>query len=248
MQILAKQNASRGELYLYDAIGSSFFEDGTTAKSVAVALADLKGVSGLDIFINSPGGSVFEGVAIYNQITRFVGPKDVHIDGLAASIASVIAMCGDTIHMAENAMMMIHKPWGMAMGDAVELRKTADTMDQVEGALVATYVGRTGQSEKAISDWLQAETWMNAQGMRRPRLRRQDHCRQSDHRLRDDGVGRHAAASRPVPTRAGAPQARAGGIRSPRSACLHGHEGGEAQVVPQVQGRPCTEARPAGSL
>ena len=163
MNILCKQNGKRGELYLYDAIGSSFFEDGTTAKSVATALADLKGVSGLDVFINSPGGSVFEGVAIYNQIKRFVGPKDVHIDGLAASIASVIAMCGDTIHVAENAMMMIHKPWGMAMGNAAELRKTADTMDQVEGTLVSTYVGRTGQTEKAISDWLDAETWMNAQ-------------------------------------------------------------------------------------
>lgn len=162
MKFLAKANGKRGELYLYDAIGQDFFGEGLTCKSVQEALAAMTGVTGLDVYINSPGGSVFEGVSIYNQIARFPAPAKVHVDGLAASIASIVAMVGDEIVIAANAMMMIHDPYSIAFGTAAEMRKTADTMDAVRSTLVDTYVSRTGRTSTEISDWMTAETWMNA--------------------------------------------------------------------------------------
>ena len=162
MKFFAKATAKRGEMYLYDEIGGGFFSEGITASSVQEALATMKGLDGVDVYINSPGGAVFEGVTIYNQLKRFAGQKTVHIDGLAASIASIIAMAGDEICMAENAMMMIHDPYGFAMGTSDDMRKQADAMDQVRGTLVNTYVARTKGDEKAISGWMAAETWMDA--------------------------------------------------------------------------------------
>lgn len=162
MSFMAKTNAKRGELYLYDPIGADFFGDGVTAKGVQKALDGMKGVQGLDIFVNSPGGDVFEGVTIFNQLQRFEVPKKVHVDGLAASIASVIAMVGDEIVIADNAMMMIHEPWGVCIGNAEDLRKRADLMDTVKGTLVGTYAERTSQKPEAIEQWMAAETWMTA--------------------------------------------------------------------------------------
>ena len=107
----AKTRKGRGEIYIYEDIGEGWF-GGLTAKAFSDTMREIGDVSALDIYINSPGGSVFDGVAIYNQIKRFNGEKIIHIDGIAASIASVIAMAGDEIRIASNGMMMIHDPWG----------------------------------------------------------------------------------------------------------------------------------------
>lgn len=162
MEFFAKTNGKRGEIYLYDAIGSGMFEDGVTAKSFGESVRSLGAVRALDIYINSPGGSVFEGVAIYNQITRFQGEKIVHIDGIAASIASVIALAGDERRIAANGTVMIHDPWGMGMGSAVALRKAAESLEKIRDTMLDNYVARTGQKREQISAWMSAETWMNA--------------------------------------------------------------------------------------
>lgn len=160
VQFFAK--AEKSELYIYDAIGQDYFGDGITAKSVSDALKEFKPNSALDIYINSPGGSVFEGVAIYNQLMRWGGRKTVHVDGIAASIASIIAMAGDERRTAANSTWMIHRAWGISVGNVEDMRKTADSLDKIDGTLISTYVDRTGCKESDIRDWMNLETWMNA--------------------------------------------------------------------------------------
>lgn len=158
----AKKTGTRGEIYIYEDIGEGWF-GGLTAKAFSDTMKELGNVAALDIYINSPGGSVFDGVAIYNQIKRFAGEKIVHIDGIAASIASIIAMAGDEIRIAANGMIMIHDPWGMAIGTADDMRKMSDSMDKIRETLLTTYVAKTGRTDKEISDWMTDETWMNAE-------------------------------------------------------------------------------------
>lgn len=161
MNFFAKSKGKRGEIYIYEGIGEGWF-GGITAKTFADALRDLGKVDALDIYVNSPGGSVFDGIAIYNQIRRFSGERIIHIDGIAASIASVIAMAGDEINIASNGTVMIHDPWGAAFGTAEAVRKTADTLDQVRDTILDTYVAKTGGKKDQISEWMAAETWMTA--------------------------------------------------------------------------------------
>ena len=162
MKFFAKATGKKAELFLYDAIGADYFGDGITAKSVADALAEFTPKADLDIYINSPGGSVFDGIAIYNQLARWGGKKTVHIDGIAASIASVIAMVGDEVKIADNGLMMIHSAWGITVGNAAEMRKYADSLDKIDGTILSTYVAKTKGKEAEINDWMKAETWMNA--------------------------------------------------------------------------------------
>lgn len=161
MKFFAVTKAAKSELYLYDAIGADFFGGGITAKTVCDELKKCK-AGQLDIYINSPGGSVFEGLAIYNQIKRWNGRKVVHVDGIAASIASVIAMAGDEINIASNGMLMIHRAWGLTAGNGDEMRKYAESLDKIDSTLLDTYVARTGGDRKAIDAWMAAETWMTA--------------------------------------------------------------------------------------
>ena len=145
-------------LSIFDDIGAY----GVSAKSF---LNDLRTVTAdeVDVEINSPGGDVFAGLAIYNGL-RASGKKiNVKVLGLAASAASLVAMAGDTIEMPENAFMMIHNPWGFAMGGADEMRNTADVLDKIGTGLVSTYAKRTGKTDQEITALLDAETWMTAQ-------------------------------------------------------------------------------------
>lgn len=158
----AKKSGKRAEIYLYEEIGEGW-SGGITAKAFSETMREIGDASALDIYINSPGGSVFDGVGIYNQIRRFGGDKVVHIDGIAASIASVIAMAGDEIRIAANGMIMIHDPWSLSIGTAAEMRKTADSLDKIRGTLLSTYVAKTGLTESQISSWMTAETWLDAE-------------------------------------------------------------------------------------
>ena len=145
-------------LSIFDDIGAY----GVSAKSF---LNDLRTVTTdeVDVEINSPGGDVFAGLAIYNGL-RASGKKiNVKVLGLAASAASLVAMAGDTIEMPENAFMMIHNPWGFAMGGADDMRNTADVLDKIGTGLVSTYAKRTGKTDQEIAALLDAETWMTAQ-------------------------------------------------------------------------------------
>lgn len=153
----------RGEIWLYDPIGDSFWGDAISAKSFQKELTALGKVDTINLHINSPGGDVFDGNAIYNQLQAHPADIIVDIDGIAASIASVIAMSGQTIRIAKNAMLMIHNPSGLGMGDSDEMRRVAALLDTVKGNLVQTYADRTGALSEQISAWMDDETWFTAE-------------------------------------------------------------------------------------
>lgn len=150
-----------GEVYLYDEIGSGYF-GGISAKQFADDLNALGKIDTLNVRINSPGGDVFDGLAIYNTMKRHPAYVNIDIDGMALSIASIIAMAGDTVRMADNAMFMIHDPWTMVAGSADDFRKQADLMDQVKENLVSTYQKRTSMDNEVLSQMMTDETWMDA--------------------------------------------------------------------------------------
>ncbi|MEM6250892.1 ClpP-like prohead protease/major capsid protein fusion protein [Shewanella vaxholmensis] len=152
---LKAQNGN-AELMIYDEIGGW----GISAQQFARDLQGLGKVGTITARIHSPGGDVFEGMAIYNMIKGHPAHKICYIDGLAASMASVIAMAFDEVIMPENAMMMVHKPWGGTLGDAEDMRKYADLLDKVEGNLVGAYQHKTGLSEDELHALLAAETWL----------------------------------------------------------------------------------------
>ncbi len=103
----------------------------------------------INLHINSPGGDVFEGIAIFNALKTHGASITVHVDGLAASMASVIAMVGNPVIMPENTfMMMIHKPWGFTGGDANDMRDYADLLDKVEAVLIPAYAQKTGKNRR----------------------------------------------------------------------------------------------------
>ena len=156
------------ELYIYGDIvsdeGCKWSGDDMCPMDVVKALDDIKDVEQLDIYINSCGGNVFAGNAIYNRIAQHKGHKTVHVDGLAASIASVIAMAGDEIIMPSNAYLMIHKAWTAIAGNSNDLREAADRLDTIEKSIVDTYVKNAGENvtEDVIVDKMAAETWLTA--------------------------------------------------------------------------------------
>lgn len=150
------------EIYIYDEIGAGFF-GGVSAKQFVDDLNALGKVETINLYINSPGGDVFDGVAIFNALKRNKAQIAVHIDGLAASIASIIAMAGNSITIAENGMVMIHDPWSFSIGNAAEMRKQADVLDQVAGTLVNTYTARTGLDADEVKALMGAETWFDAE-------------------------------------------------------------------------------------
>ncbi len=157
--------STANELLIYGSIGYSWYEDddsAITGKNVRAWLAERSGQD-VTIRINSPGGDVFEGVAIHNALAQHEGKVTVHIDALAASAASVIAMAGDEIHIAANAMVMIHRAWTWTAGNANDLEKEAALLRQIDGTLVATYVARTSQETADIEAMLDAETWLTAE-------------------------------------------------------------------------------------
>lgn len=144
-------------LSIFDDIGAF----GVSAKSFLNDLASAQGDS-VRVEINSPGGDVFAGLAIYNGLRNSGKKVNVRVLGLAASAASLVAMAGDTIEMPENSFMMVHNPWGFAMGGASDMRDTADMLDKLGASLASTYAKRTGKSAEEIAALLDAETWMSA--------------------------------------------------------------------------------------
>lgn len=151
--------AARGvaEVMLYDDIGAW----GISARQFARDLAALGDVSQINLRIHSGGGDVMEGTVMYNILRGHSARVDVYIDGLAASMASVVAMAGDKIYMPSNSMMMVHKPWGGTVGDADAMREYADLLDKIEGTLIQAYARKTGKSTEEISAMLKQTTWMD---------------------------------------------------------------------------------------
>jgi len=160
-QIKAKKN-KRAKILIYEQIGEDWFGDGVSAKDFIKEL-DTLDVDDIDLHINSPGGNVFDGNSIYNALKAHKANINVKIDGIAASIASVIAMAGDTVEMPKNAMLMIHDPAGFVVGTANDMTKMADALDKIKGGLVSAYLTRADLKEEKISDMMTDETWITAQ-------------------------------------------------------------------------------------
>jgi ATP-dependent Clp endopeptidase proteolytic subunit ClpP len=151
------------ELVLYGVIDP--FDDwsgSVRAIDVMASLTEMTALDTITVRINSPGGSVVEGLAIYNILRASGKSIEVHIDGMAASIASIIAMAGDVVWMAESASLMIHDPWGVAIGGSEDMRKNADEIDRLKAILVNIYVQRTGIEASEIEAMMSAETYMGA--------------------------------------------------------------------------------------
>lgn len=163
LTIRNEAGAEEAELLVYGDIGADSWKDEYVgAKAFAEALSSVKGKH-VTVRINSYGGDVFAGQAIYSMLKRHPGGCTTLVDGIAASAASIIAMAGDTVIMPENAMLMIHNPWCLAYGNAADFRKTADDMDKIGESLVAVYAAKTGKTGDEIRAMLDAETWLTAQ-------------------------------------------------------------------------------------
>jgi ATP-dependent Clp protease, protease subunit len=154
---LEKSNDGTATIHLYDEVGAF----GAGSKEFLADLAKLDGQH-IHLRINSPGGSVVEGTAIYNALRRHKGGLTVHIDALAASMASVIAMAGAPVYIADNALLMIHNPWTISAGDSEQLRKEADLLDKLKSTLVNAYTRKTGIEQDQVAEMMNAETWLDA--------------------------------------------------------------------------------------
>lgn len=166
MQIKNKTE-DQAEIYFYGDIVSSSWEKwtdtDTAPEDVRSLLEQVSNVKQLNIYINSGGGSVFAGLAIYNMLKRHSASKTVYVDGLAASIASIIAMAGDKIVIPSNAFLMIHKPWNWTVGNANDFRKTADDLDRIEEGILNVYADNLAEGVDIVTirEMVEAETWLN---------------------------------------------------------------------------------------
>ncbi|AJD83016.1 ATP-dependent Clp protease proteolytic subunit [Paenibacillus phage HB10c2] len=162
---MSADDSSSADIFIYgDIVTYQWDEVDTSATSFKEDLDRLGDVSNLNLYINSPGGSVFEGIAIHNMLKRHKAKVNVYVDALAASIASVIAMAGDTIYMPKNSMLMIHHPWTFAWGNASEMRKIADDLDRIGNSSKQTYLQKAGDklTDEKLQEMLDAETWLSA--------------------------------------------------------------------------------------
>ena len=150
-------NQKTGELFLYGAVGASWFEDSFSSMEVMQAL-DSIGNKRAIVRINSPGGVADEGIAIYNAIKRHKAGADTHVDALAASAASVIALAGETRTTSAGARWMIHRALTIDLGNATQLRKTADTLETYDRSLVEIYSQYLASGTDVMA-LLEAETW-----------------------------------------------------------------------------------------
>lgn len=153
----------RLEIYIYDVIGEGWFDVGITAASMIDQIKDAGDVTAIDVYIASHGGSLFEGLAIYNLLSRISVPVTTYVDGFAFSAASLVFQAGDTRIMPENSIQMIHDPLGAAMGTAEDLRDLAGQLDDAKSVLVSTYAARSKLGKRAIAAAMSDETFYNAQ-------------------------------------------------------------------------------------
>ena len=159
----ANDVARKAEIYLYGAIGDDWLGDGAVgAKDFVDTLKSLGELDLIELHVNSPGGYVTDGVAIYNALLRHSATINVYIDGLAASIASVIAMAGDTITIADTAQMMIHDPATCLCGTAADFRGAASMLDKGKISIMAAYRRHTNLDDNEISELMSAESWFTA--------------------------------------------------------------------------------------
>ena len=155
-----KNETSRGivDVYIFDEIGNF----GVSAQSFIEEIKSHKG-SPMNIHVNCVGGDVFEGMAIYNVIKKRSAKTTVYIEGIAASMGSVIALAADRVIMAENSLFMIHNAWGGATGEARDMMKTAKLLEKISGEIADIYTKKTGMPYDKVKDMMDEETWLSAE-------------------------------------------------------------------------------------
>lgn len=157
---LAAESDDPNTISIYDVIGEDFWTGGGfTAKRMSAALRQI-GKNAVTVKINSPGGDLFEGIAIYNLLREHPAKVTVDVMGWAASAASIIAMAGDDIRMGLGTFMMVHNAWGLVIGNRHDMRDAADLFEGFDSAIVDIYQARSGQERKAIEKLMDAETFM----------------------------------------------------------------------------------------
>lgn len=162
---IQNKSATQAEIILYAGIGQDWWGDGSmiSAKQFSDELKKLDAsVNEIVLRINSPGGDVFDGIAIYNRLKQHKAKVTVYIDGLAASIASIIALAGDEIYIGDGALYMVHLPWTFAMGNRMDLDNTVNRLLDVEEQMISIYKKKSGLERAEIKALLEAETWMGA--------------------------------------------------------------------------------------
>lgn len=166
---IKNQTSTSADLYIYGDIinntGWKWDDSDVMPDDIKNLLDEIKDTKSLNIYINSGGGSVFAGLAIYNMLKRSKAEKTVYVDGVAASIASVIALAGDRVVIPSNAFMMIHKPWAIAMGNSNDFRKMAEDLDCIESGIMNVYKDnmKDGVELSTIQEMVDAETWLNGE-------------------------------------------------------------------------------------
>lgn len=150
------------DVSILDVIGEGWDGGGFTARKLAAILRGV-GERPVSVAINSPGGDVFEGVAIYNLLAAHPAEVTVKVLGVAASAASVVAMAGDRIEMGAGAFLMIHNCWGLAIGDRNDLGAVIDVFAKVDAAMASIYAARSGADSAAVSAMMDAETWLDGE-------------------------------------------------------------------------------------
>ena len=156
--IQGKATDAVAEVYIFNEIGAY----GITAQDFISEMKEYKDTPG-NFRINCIGGDVFDGMAMYNIIKKREAKTTAYIEGIAASMGSVIALAADEVVMAENSLFMIHNAWGGAMGEAEDMRKTASVLEKISGEIASIYKRKTRLSLDRITDMMDEETWLNAQ-------------------------------------------------------------------------------------
>ena len=146
------------DVYIFEEIGMY----GVTAQDFISEIKDLKDKP-INLRINSLGGDVFNGMAIYNVIKKRESKTTVYVEGIAASIATIIALGADEVIMSENSLFMIHNAWGGTMGNSKDMRKSADTLDKISNELTEIYVKKTGLAYNRVTEMMDEETWLSAE-------------------------------------------------------------------------------------
>lgn len=159
--IKAADDDNEASISIFGAIGEDFFGEGVTAKRIAGALRSIGSGRDVVVNINSPGGNVFEGIAIYNLLREHKGAVNVKVLGVAASAASFIAMAGDTVQIAKSGFIMIHNVFVAAIGDKHDMREVADTLETFDKVLVDIYADRSKLDEKTLIKMMDKETWID---------------------------------------------------------------------------------------
>ena len=226
---LAADDAGDDTITMFDVIGEDYWTGGgVTAKRVAAELRAI-GKRDVTVRINSPGGDVFEGIAIYNLLRAHPARVTVEVVGWAASIASTIAMAGDEIRMGLGSFMMIHNVWGVVVGNRHDMSDTAALFDGFDGALADIYVARTGAERDQVAAWMDAETFMSAgEAVERGFADAADDGLVAAEAKGDAGASLHGKR------RLDAALARSGMPRSERRRLMNESFGGTHDAAPQV--------------